>query len=200
MALGDESTALYASERGIETQSSISSNGNLICTGTKNRAVETKDYGVVLMNTLETTGAYFSDIGSGTIIDGSCDIHIDSKFEEVIDSKSEYHVLITQTSNGRIDYTKKEDGYFVVYGSDGTAFDWIIIARQKDYQGERMETGEVIEDNEIQIDESIFRKDYAPAHISEKYADELDYDLATDAIKYINEINNKEKKIMEVFV
>ena len=200
MALGDESTALYASERGIETQSSISSNGNLICTGTKNRAVETKDYGVVLMNTLETTGAYFSDIGSGTIIDGSCYIHIDSKFEEVIDSKSEYHVLITQTSNGRIDYTKKEDGYFVVYGSDGTAFDWIIIARQKDYQGERMETGEVIEDNEIQIDESIFRKDYAPAHISEKYADELDYDLATDAIKYINEINNKEKKIMEVFV
>ena len=63
-----------------------------------------------------------------------------------------------------------------------------------------LQTGEVIEDNEIQIDESIFRKDYAPAHISEKYADELDYDLATDAIKYINEINNKEKKIMEVFV
>lgn len=199
MALNDEGTSIYATERGIETQSSISSNGNLICTGTKNRAVETEDYGIVLMNTLETTGAYFSDFGSGIITDGACYIYADNEFEEVIDGNSEYHVLITQTSNGQIDYTQKEDGYFVVYGSDGTTFDWMIIARQKGYQADRMEAGEAIEDNEIQIDESIFRKDDAPAHMSEKYADELDYDLATDAIKYINEINNKEKKIMEVF-
>ncbi len=108
MALNDEGTSIYATERGIETQSSISSNGNLICTGTKNRAVETEDYGIVLMNTLETTGAYFSDIGSGTIMDGACYIYIDSKFEEVIDNNSEYHILITQTSEGRIDYTKKK--------------------------------------------------------------------------------------------
>ena len=197
MALGNEKAVLYSSEQGIETQSSISSAGNLVCTGTKNRAVETTDYGIVLMNTLETTGAYFSDIGFGKIVEGKCYVYADNKFLEVIDQNNEYHVLVTQTSKEKIYYTKKEKDYFIVYGEDNATFDWIMIAKQKGYETERMESGIEMKEQEIEVDEAIFIKDDIPANTSEEYMDKFDYDLAEEAISYINEENRKENKIVE---
>ena len=48
-------------------------NGNFKCTGTKNRIVQTENFGTVAMNAFETAGAYFADICSGKIAsDGKC--------------------------------------------------------------------------------------------------------------------------------
>lgn len=196
MALSD-TASLYATDSGIETQSSIASNGNIVCTGTKNRAVETQNHGIVLMNALETAGAYFSDIGSGVIIDGVCYIYPDDIFEETIDINSECHVFITQTSTRKIDHVEKQKGYFIVYGEEGASFDWIMIAKQKGYQLERMEAGQRIVDNEIEFDDSVFRRDYDAANAAEKYADEYERDLERELLEDISNIKNKRIKSAE---
>lgn len=196
MALSD-TASLYATDSGIETQSSIASNGNIVCTGTKNRAVETQNHGIVLMNALETAGAYFSDIGSGVIIDGVCYIYPDDIFEETIDINSECHVLITQTSTRKIDHAEKQKGYFIVYGEEGASFDWIMIAKQKGYQLERMEAGQRIVDSEIEFDDSVFRRDYDAANAAEKYADEYERDLERELLEDISNIKNKKIKSAE---
>lgn len=196
MALSD-TASLYATDSGIETQSSIASNGNIVCTGTKNRAVETQNHGIVLMNALETAGAYFSDIGSGVIIDGVCYIYPDDIFEETIDINSECHVFITQTSTRKIDHVEKQKGYFIVYGEEGASFDWIMIAKQKGYQLERMEAGQRIVDNEIEFDDSVFRRDYDAANAAEKYADEYERDLERELLEDISNIKNKKIKSAE---
>lgn len=196
MALSD-TASLYATDSGIQTQSSIASNGNIVCTGTKNRAVDTKDYGIVLMNALETAGAYFSDIGSGVIINGECYVYPDPIFEETIDANSEYHVLITQTSAQKIGHIQKKSGYFIVYGEEGAAFDWMVIAKQKGYQLERMEAGERIVDNDIEFDESVFNRDYDAEYAARKYAEEYNRDLTGELLEYANEVKNKKMKLAE---
>lgn len=71
-------------------------NGNFKCTGTKNRIVQTENFGTVAMNAFETAGAYFADICSGKIAsDGKCVVYLNRKFIETIDCDCEYQILIT---------------------------------------------------------------------------------------------------------
>lgn len=107
-------------------------NGNLYVSGQKNRVVTTQTYGKVGMNAFETMGAYFADIGSGTICDYECVILFDEKFIETIDSIENYQIIVTAL-NGKIHNIEKFPGYAVVKGIEGTTFDWILIAKQKSY-------------------------------------------------------------------
>lgn len=109
-------------------------NGNFSCTGTKNRIVETENFGQVKMNAFETAGAYFADIMSGRIAaDGKCVIYLDRKFAETIDRDCEYQVILTAVGKASELYVIKNEEYFTVYGQPETDFDCMIIGRQKGY-------------------------------------------------------------------
>ena len=69
--------------------------GNIGCSGTKNRIVETEHFGKIAMNAMESASAYFTDIGSGYITGDKCYIYFDEKFAETIDQNEMYQVMIT---------------------------------------------------------------------------------------------------------
>ena len=109
-------------------------NGNFKCTGTKNRIVQTENFGTVAMNAFETAGAYFADVCSGKIAsDGKCVIYLNRKFIETIDCDCEYQILITAVNKKSNLYVVKEREFFTVFGEPETYFDCMIIARQKGY-------------------------------------------------------------------
>ena len=109
-------------------------NGNFKCTGTKNRIVQTENFGTVAMNAFETAGAYFADICSGKIAsDGKCVVYLNRKFIETIDCDCEYQILITAVNKKSNLYVVKEREFFTVFGEPETYFDCMIIARQKGY-------------------------------------------------------------------
>lgn len=109
-------------------------NGNFKCTGTKNRIVQTDNFGTVAMNAFETAGAYFADVCSGEIAsDGKCVVYLNRKFIETIDCDCEYQILITAVNKKSNLYVVKEREFFTVFGESETYFDCMIIARQKGY-------------------------------------------------------------------
>lgn len=109
-------------------------NGNFKCTGTKNRIVQTENFGTVAMNAFETAGAYFADVCSGKIASGGkCVVYLNRKFIETIDCDCEYQILITAVNKKSNLYVVKEREFFTVFGEPETYFDCMIIARQKGY-------------------------------------------------------------------
>ena len=109
-------------------------NGNFKCTGTKNRIVQTENFGTIAMNAFETAGAYFADVCSGKIAsDGKCVVYLNRKFIETIDCDCEYQILITAVNKKSNLYVVKEREFFTVFGEPETSFDCMIIARQKGY-------------------------------------------------------------------
>lgn len=171
--------------------------GSIGCSGTKHRVVDTKNYGTVGMNAFETAGAYFSDIGSGHIEVDKCYIYLDPTFMEVIDTNEEYQVLITRTSQAETSWVEKHEGYFIVHGEPGASFDWMVMAKQKTYQADRMESIAIESDIEIPYDESIFYEDDAPQVTSERYMYELEDTIDEDAMQYIRDFTTIENEIME---
>lgn len=171
--------------------------GSIGCSGTKNRIVDTKNYGTVGMNAFETAGAYFSDIGSGHIEVDKCYIYLDPTFMEVIDTNEEYQVLITRTSRAETSWVEKHEGYFIVHGEPGASFDWMVMAKQKTYQMDRMESIVIESEAEIPYDESIFYGDDAPQATSERYMYELEDTLEEDAMQYIRDFTAIENEIIE---
>ena len=122
--------------------------GNLSSTGTKNRMVQTVNYGKRLMNAVESADAFFEDFGTAmTDAEGFCEVQLDDIFLETVNTDYDYHVFLTPYSD---DYASKASIYskskdrFIVYGTPYTRFDWRISAKQKGYEETRME---VMEDN-----------------------------------------------------
>lgn len=179
----------------LKTSGNFSVHGDLVVGGTKNRAVKTKNYGTVLMNAMESTGAYFTDIGSGKIADGVCYVYLDEKFIETIDTTHEYQVFLTRTSIENTDYVEKHEDYFIVYGENGATFDWMITAKQKDYQSIRME---VISDDEkeksIEYDETLFDEDDISAVQSQSYMETFRDDIDESAIAYVESVAEMENE------
>lgn len=106
----------------------------------KDRVIKTQHYGTVGLNAMESTTAVFSDLGSGTVDDtGKTYCYFAPDFEETIDLSHDYQVFLTKTSQGELDRAEKFDNYFVVFGSPGTTFDWIVYAKQIDYSNHRLE-------------------------------------------------------------
>lgn len=171
--------------------------GSIGCSGTKHRIVDTRNYGTVGMNAFETAGAYFSDIGSGHIEVDKCYVYLDPTFMEVIDTNEEYQVLITRTSRPEVSWVEKHEDYFIVHGEPGASFDWMVMAKQKTYQADRMESIVIESDSEIPYDESIFYGDGAPQAASERYMNELEDTLEEDAMQYIRDFTAMENEIIE---
>lgn len=115
--------------------------GDLSVTGTKNRAVNTRNYGTIGMNAFESADALFSDFGSAQIgEDGTIDVYIDPIFLETIDTQHIYRVFITQTSKLKIEYVEKFTDFFRIYGEPNGTCDWMLVAKQRGYVSNRMES------------------------------------------------------------
>lgn len=178
----------------IRVTKNFSVAGDFNCGGTKNRVVKTKTYGNVLMNAMESTGAYFTDIGSGKITDGVCYVYLDNKFMEVIDTTHEYQVFVTNTSKEKAEYIEKHEEYFVVHGEDGATFDWILTAKQRDYQNIRMETFSDEEEEVVDYDESVFYEDGIPATQTEEHMREFVDNIDDNAIAYVQRVAEMESE------
>lgn len=172
--------------------------GELACSGTKYRLVDTENYGTIGMNAVESASAHFTDFGSGVVIDNKCYVYIDEVFMETIDNNEEYQVLITRTSEKETSWVEKHSNYFIVHGESGATFDWMLIAKQKGYQLTRMERVNITDNNGIQYDESIFYQDDYPAVQSESYANEIAEQIQSDEnslINYVIDKNNEQNTI-----
>ena len=162
--------------------------GDFNVRGTKNRIVETDHYGHVALNAMESAAAVFSDMGSGTIDEtGICEVFFDSCFSETIDSLSDYITQINQIGRGRIDYTEKENGCFIVHGAPGSRFDWVVYAKQKDYTDLYLKRKTVPERCEQGTDDTPFAGDDIAAGNTEQYMGEFVDSLDELAVQYLNE-------------
>lgn len=167
-----DGTAAFASNGGFYAYGSIG------CSGTKYRVVNTDNYGFVGMNALETPAAFFADIGSGCIgEDGKCYVFIEDVFAETIDKNHDTYVQITATDGNEVKVIEKCKDYFIVAGDAGATFDWILFAKQRNYEVDRAERISIPQ-QEIPYNDAVFANDNTSAHLSEIYMSELntDYD------------------------
>lgn len=181
-------------EGGVDVQGFLSITGDFYCSGEKNRIVETEHYGTVKMSAMESTAAYFADLGSATI-DGSGSVYIflPEAFQETIDTQCDYQVFLTATSAGTGYATKYQD-HFVVSGTPGMSFDWAVYARQRGYAMHYMDRFDTPEVSETDTLDSIFYQDNTPADTSigymTEFADTYDEQATAYLDRYEQEVTN----------
>lgn len=194
--LRNEAYLGYASYDNVESLTSSGgfyAYGSIGCQGTKYRVVETENYGKVGLNALETPSAYFADIGAGIIgDDGKCYIMIDSEFRETISRDHEIYIQITTIGEGYAKVEEKNTDEIIVSGKEGTRFDWIMFAKQKNYETDRLERVRM-DDPKIDYDDFIFSGDGVSASVSEDYMHDMEknYDELADQylINYEKELS-----------
>ena len=129
-------------EGSLYTTSHLHSNSTLSCNGTKNRIVDTENYGKRKLYAYETASPMFADFGHSVISeDGTVRITLDIIFAECVELDLESYINITPyAANAGLYIAEKGEDYFIVNGLVGAEFDWQITYRQKDYRTERLET------------------------------------------------------------
>ncbi|NFP92420.1 phage tail spike protein [Clostridium sporogenes] len=126
--------------------------GNFWVKGTKNCLQKTRDYGERLINSYETLGVYFGDLGRGFIgEDGTAYIEIEDMVTQIMNTDIPYHVTYTeivpemmtdeeirQRSPFRL--VKTTPTYFVLKGEPGAEFTWEIKAKRRGYENVRADS------------------------------------------------------------
>lgn len=152
---------------------------SLVCMGTKNRAVDTKDYSDRLLYSYEMSSPMFGDIGEGVIgEDGKCYVSIDPIFAETV-SLSQYQVFLQKYGEGDCYVVERKGAYFVVRGTPCLAFAWELKAKQIDIDQRRMD---IYDSTKPEKD------DHKYAEESSDHIEEITTDYAQEAINHINEI------------
>lgn len=125
----------------LYTTSHLHSQSTLSCNGTKNRIVNTENYGKRKLYAYETTSPMFADFGHSKIgDDGTVKIELDEIFAECVEIDLESYINITSyTADAGLYIAEKGEDYFIVAGIVGAEFDWQITYRQKDYRTDRLE-------------------------------------------------------------
>lgn len=124
--------------------------GNIGCSGTKERIIQTEHYGAVELNAYETATPYFGDIGSGQCDEnGLCYIYIDDIFKQVILTNCDYYVFLQQYGESSVYPIEKNEDYFIVKGLPYQKFDFEIKCRQIGTENMRLNrAGDKIESEE----------------------------------------------------
>lgn len=144
--------------------------GNFKVSGTKNRVVETNNYGNRLLYTYETTSPMFGDLGDGKIAeDGKCYVWLDRVFAETITTNS-YQVFLQKCGEGDCWVSERKPNYFVVEGTAGLNFCWELKAKQSDFDQRRLE----------------------PENL---YTHKYETDYGESAINHINKINHEREVV-----
>ena len=134
-----EGNAITLEANGTSRFNNIHVAGSLMVAGTKNRIVQTKQYGIITQSSYETAEPLFGDMGHGIINNlGECIIFIDPKYGETVSTEYGYYVFITKYGDGDAWISKKELFTFTVSGTPGLEFDWEIKAHQKGYELDRL--------------------------------------------------------------
>ena len=113
--------------------------GDFNVSGTKNRVVETDNYGSRLLYAYETASPMFGDIGDGEIAeDGKCYVSLDPVFAQTI-STDGYQVFLQKCGEGDCYIAERKPNYFIVQGTPGLTFCWELKAKQSDFSQRRLE-------------------------------------------------------------
>lgn len=140
---GSSSGTHTFTDNGATIDGNLQVMGNINATGSKNRVVQTANYGRRLMNAVESADAFFEDFGTAmTDAEGFCEVQLDDMFLETVNTDYDYYVFLTPYSDDysakAAIYTKNKHG-FIVCGTPYTRFDWRISAKQRGYEQIRME-------------------------------------------------------------
>ena len=143
----------YYENGAIASSGGLYAYGDLGCSGTKHRIVETEDYQKRALYSYETPSPYFGDIGCGmTDENGICIIAFDNVFLETINTQIEYQVFLQKEARGDIWVDSKNYDHFVVKGDPGLKFSWEVKVKQKSFEYQRLEIIDIQENVEKAID------------------------------------------------
>ena len=113
---------------------------NFVCSGTKNRVIDTNSYNKRLQYCYETPTPMFGDVGEGVLDeDGICYVYLDEIFAETIDTDCTYQVFLQKYGSGDCFIEERNSSYFIVKGTPNMHFGWELKAVQKGYDTTRLE-------------------------------------------------------------
>lgn len=158
---------------------------NLTVRGSKNRAVDTKNYGTRCLSAYETPDATFADFGTGILDEfGVCHIYIDPIFEQTVQPNSIPTVFLTKYGEGDIWVASLSHDEIVVKGTPNLSFAW-----ETRYQQGNLGTGRL---NEIHMVDTDYSEkddvDYVSTFIAEDEHTRVDY--AEEAYDYLIDFQN----------
>lgn len=112
---------------------------SLYCEGSKKRVVQTEHYGMRGLNAVESAECLFTDSGKATMnAAGTCRIDLDKIWLETVSTEKPYYVFLSACSIGNVYCAKKEKDYFIVKGTPNMEFNYMVQAKQKGYENERL--------------------------------------------------------------
>ena len=139
---------MYGNSNSLTLIKDTTINGNLVVTGSKNRVIDTADYGKRLLYALETPSPMFEDVGESEIAEnGQIRIELDPIFAQTI-STEKYQVFLQAYGRGECFVAERTAEYFIVEGTPGLQFGWRLIAKQIDMTDKRLEPFEIEERKE----------------------------------------------------
>jgi hypothetical protein len=117
--------------------------GDTTAIGTKHAAVPLRNGQMVDVTVMESPEVWFEDFGSGRLSGGVTTISLDSKFIQIVNLPSGYHVFLTPEGDckGLFVTSKTNHGFEVRELSGGKSsveFDYRIVAHRNGYEAERL--------------------------------------------------------------
>lgn len=113
---------------------------NFLVTGSKQRIVNTPNYGWRGHYCYETPTPLFGDIGESVLDEeGICYVDIDDIFSETVAERAEYQVFLQKEGQGDCWILEKSTHYFVIQGTPGLKVAWELKAKQRGYENIRLE-------------------------------------------------------------
>ena len=150
----DANGGFYAIGNGLGKGSHVTAEG-IYTSGTKNRIVNTENYGQRLQYCYEMPSPFFGDIGEAeTDENGLCYVQIDDIFGETVLRNDKYNVFLQKEGCGDLWIEEKTADYFLVKGTPNLSFSWELKAKQADYTLERLEKNETPYEKEPELDYS----------------------------------------------
>ena len=150
----DANGGFYVTGNGLGKGSHVTAEG-IYTSGTKNRIVDTENYGQRLQYCYEMPSPFFGDIGKAeTDKNGLCYVQIDDIFGETVLRNDKYNVFLQKEGCGDLWIEEKTADYFLVKGTPNLSFSWELKAKQADYTLERLEKSETPYEKEPELDYS----------------------------------------------
>ena len=150
----DANGGFYVTGNGLGKGSHVTAEG-IYTSGTKNRIVDTENYGQRLQYCYEMPSPFFGDIGEAeTDENGLCYVQIDDIFGETVLRNDKYNVFLQKEGCGDLWIEEKTADYFLVKGTPNLSFSWELKAKQADYTLERLEKNETPYEKEPELDYS----------------------------------------------
>ena len=150
----DANGGFYVIGNGLGKGSHVTAEG-IYTSGTKNRIVDTENYGQRLQYCYEMPSPFFGDIGEAeTDENGLCYVQIDDIFGETVLRNDKYNVFLQKEGCGDLWIEEKTADYFLVKGTPNLSFSWELKAKQADYTLERLEKSETPYEKEPELDYS----------------------------------------------